>query len=418
MQVAATYAKQALDWLPQTQDIWRGLSATIAATEWGESGHFQQARSALVEAHTRLAKTNNHLFRQVAMIKLAQVQIELGEIQQAASLYRQALEASASNVDENLAKLLIHWRCTALLGYAVLCYECNELERAAQLLQETMTLSRTHAFFHHEVHALLVLARVQQAQRQIVVAQQHLANLLERIPVSQSQLVQDIQTAQARLALSVGDYVTVQHWTLLRTPAASVAQRTEEDLLQARWLRIQGKEEEAYHQLEQILLATREAGHIRCMLEVMREMALSALASKRRAEAQDLLREVLTLALPNHPVRLFLDAGEPVAMLLRALLPHIHDQPLRAYIRTLLGAFPPSQQRGTPALAAALVEPLSPQELRVLRLLAEHRTNAEIAEVLVVSINTVRTQVQSIYTKLGVHKRSEALEIARDLKLL
>ncbi len=417
MQVAATYAKQALDWLPQTQDIWRGLSATIAATEWGESGQFQQARSALVEAHTRLARTNNHLFRQVATIKLAQVQVELGEIQQAAFLYRQALEASTSDVDENLAKQLIHWRCTALLGYAVLCYEYNELERAAQLLQETMTLSRTHAFLHHEVHALLVLARLQQARGQVV-AQQHLADLLERILVSQSQLVQDIQTAQARLALSVGDYVTVQHWALLRRPAASIAQRTEEDLLQTRWLRIQGKEEEAYNQLEQILFATQEAGHTRYMLEVMREMALSALASKRKAEAQDLLREVLTLALPNHPVRLFLDAGEPMAMLLRALLPQIHDQPLRAYIRTLLGAFPPSQQRGTPALAAALVEPLSPQELRVLRLLAEHRTNAKIAEALVVSINTVRTQVQSIYTKLGVHKRSEALEVARDFKLL
>ena len=131
-----------------------------------------------------------------------------------------------------------------------------------------------------------------------------------------------------------------------------------------------------------------------------------------------MLREVLILALPNHPVRLFLDAGEPMAMLLRSLLPQCHDQPLLAYIRALLGAFPASQPGATPTLAASLVEPLSPQELRVLRLLAEHRTNAEIAEALVVSINTVRTQVQSIYSKLGVHKRSAASEVARDLKLL
>ena len=417
-QVAVTCAKQALDWLSHAQDIWRGLSAIIASTEWVELGRFQQARSMLGEAHARLAKTNNHLFRQVATIKLAQMHVELGEIQQAFPLYRQTLEASTSTVDENLTTPLAHWRCTALLGYAALCYACNELERASELLQEAITLSQTHTFLHHEVHALLVLARVQQAQGQVFVAQQQLADLLERIPASQSELVQDIQTAQARLALGIGDHATLQHWALLRTPHADFAQRAEQDLLQARWLRIQGKEEEAYHRLEQILLATREAGHTRCMLEGMVEMALSALASKHKAEAQAMLHEALVLALPNHPVRLFLDAGEPMAMLLRALLPHIHDRPLLAYIRTLLGAFPTQQPAGTPALAASLVEPLSPQELRVLRLLAEHRTNAEIAEALVVSINTVRTQVQSIYSKLGVHKRSAASEVAHDLKLL
>ncbi|MBV9231357.1 MAG: hypothetical protein JOZ18_18745, partial [Chloroflexi bacterium] len=340
------------------------------------------------------------------------------EIQQSSTFYRLALEASTSTFDENLTKLLANWRCTALLGYVALCYECNELEQTTQLLQETITLSQTHTFLHHEVHALLSLSRIQHAQGQLFVAQQQLADLLERIPASQSQLVLDIQTAQARLALSAGDHLTLQHWALLRTPHTDFTQRTEEDLLLARWLRTQGKEEEAHQQLEQILLATREAGHTRCMLEVMVEMALSVLACKRRAEAQDMLREVLALALPNQPVRLFLDAGEPVAMLLRSLLPQIYDQPLLAYIRAVLLAFPAHLQPGTPTLAVSLIDPLSPQELRVLRLLVEHRTNAEIAEALVVSINTVRTQVQSIYSKLGVHKRSAASEVARELKLL
>lgn len=417
VQTALECAEQALNWLPQTQDIWRGFSASIAATKWIESGHFQQARDFLSEAHTRLARAHNSLFHLVATIKLAQVHVELGEIQQAAALYRQALEASAFRENANLAKSLAHWRCIALVGYALLCYECNELERASQLLQEAITLSRTHMFLHHEVQALIVLARVQQACNQIFVAQQNLADLLEHIPASQDQLLRDIQAAQACLALSTGDHETLQHWALLRVPHADFARRSEEDLLQARWLRIQGKEEEAYHLLEQILFATQKAGHIRCMLEAMLAMALSALARKRKTEAQHMLREVLALALPNYPLRLFLDAGEPMAMLLRSLLSQMHDRPLLAYIRALLKAFPAPQQGGTSALAASLIEPLSPQELRVLRLLGEHRTNAEIAEALVVSINTVRTQVQSIYYKLGVHKRSEALEVAHDLKL-
>jgi DNA-binding NarL/FixJ family response regulator len=103
---------------------------------------------------------------------------------------------------------------------------------------------------------------------------------------------------------------------------------------------------------------------------------------------------------------------------LRSLLPQLHDQPLLAYIRTLLSAFPVQERRGTQTLASPLVEPLSPQEMRVLRLLVQHRSNADIANELVVSVNTVRTQVQSIYRKLGVHTRSAASEVARELHLI
>jgi LuxR family transcriptional regulator, maltose regulon positive regulatory protein len=102
---------------------------------------------------------------------------------------------------------------------------------------------------------------------------------------------------------------------------------------------------------------------------------------------------------------------------LRSLLPQVHDQPVLAYIRTLLSAFPAQQHNGAQAQAAFLIEPLSPQEMRVLRLLVQHRSNADIASELVVSVNTVRTQVQSIYNKLGVHTRSAASDVARALRL-
>jgi LuxR family maltose regulon positive regulatory protein len=61
---------------------------------------------------------------------------------------------------------------------------------------------------------------------------------------------------------------------------------------------------------------------------------------------------------------------------------------------------------------------LSAQEQRVLRLLAAGLSNPEIARELVVSTNTIKTQVQSIFRKLNVSNREEAAEIARELKLL
>ncbi len=67
--------------------------------------------------------------------------------------------------------------------------------------------------------------------------------------------------------------------------------------------------------------------------------------------------------------------------------------------------------------ANLLVEPLSAQEIRVLRLVAAGRSNPEIARELVVSVNTIKTQVQSIYRKLNVNTRDEAREAARELDL-
>jgi DNA-binding NarL/FixJ family response regulator len=61
---------------------------------------------------------------------------------------------------------------------------------------------------------------------------------------------------------------------------------------------------------------------------------------------------------------------------------------------------------------------LSSQEQKVLRLLAAGNSNAEIARELVVSVNTIRTQVQSIYRKLNVNNRVEASAVARQLELV
>ena len=63
-------------------------------------------------------------------------------------------------------------------------------------------------------------------------------------------------------------------------------------------------------------------------------------------------------------------------------------------------------------------EPLSRQELRVLRLLVAGHTYAEMAEALVVSPNTIKSQVGSIYRKLNVRNRLEAYSAAQRLRLL
>jgi len=61
---------------------------------------------------------------------------------------------------------------------------------------------------------------------------------------------------------------------------------------------------------------------------------------------------------------------------------------------------------------------LSERELEVLRLIADGRSNQEIAEQLFLSVATVKWYLTHIYSKLGVQNRTLAILHARQLNLL
>ncbi len=79
-------------------------------------------------------------------------------------------------------------------------------------------------------------------------------------------------------------------------------------------------------------------------------------------------------------------------------------------------AAPPSEAKVRQA-KTMLVEPLSDRELEVLRLLRSELSGPEIAQQLVVSLNTLRTHTKNIFTKLGVNNRRAAIRRAEELGL-
>ena len=77
-----------------------------------------------------------------------------------------------------------------------------------------------------------------------------------------------------------------------------------------------------------------------------------------------------------------------------------------------VSAVPPARSPRAPQVGATGGSPLTPAELRLLPYLQTHLTIREIAERLFVSRNTVNSQVSSIYRKLGVSSRNEAVQQA------
>jgi LuxR family transcriptional regulator, maltose regulon positive regulatory protein len=78
----------------------------------------------------------------------------------------------------------------------------------------------------------------------------------------------------------------------------------------------------------------------------------------------------------------------------------------------------PRQVAQTNPALSAMQEPLSSREMEVLVLMAEGLSNAEIAARLYLSPNTMKSHTQNIYGKLDVHGRVQAVNKARELKLI
>jgi LuxR family maltose regulon positive regulatory protein len=122
-----------------------------------------------------------------------------------------------------------------------------------------------------------------------------------------------------------------------------------------------------------------------------------------------------------------LDVAEPGGLLLPFLLcPTAELLERQARLRTthasliaeVLNLLSGRTPAGRPQDAAALQEPLSESELRVLRYLPTNLPGPEIAAELFVSLSTIRTHLRNVYAKLGVHSRTDAVRRARELGLL
>jgi len=151
------------------------------------------------------------------------------------------------------------------------------------------------------------------------------------------------------------------------------------------------------------------------VLEVLARQAMGQMD-----QAMVLLERVLALAATHGFVMTFLCHGAPMEALLREA---VARGIAVAYAGTLLAALAGDTVALPRPLAhrppqQPLLEPLSKREQEVLRLLASSLTGPEIADKLVISIGTFRAHTKSIYAKLGVHSRIEAIERARDLELV
>ena len=120
-------------------------------------------------------------------------------------------------------------------------------------------------------------------------------------------------------------------------------------------------------------------------------------------------------AQPERMIRAIVEQGPDVHRLLKSFTPAAAEEP---FVERLLAVAERVVAPLRATVPAVLVEPLSEREVTVLRYLCSRLTNLEIAAALYVSPNTLKSHVRSVYRKLGVDSRADAVATGRRLRVI
>lgn len=404
-----TLSQQAYSLIQPTDYKPRGaLSLNLGIAHW-QNGQIADAEAALTAAQESAKLGQNHYIELLAIGFYGMAQAAQGHLHQAASL----LEAALTQGDELPASAMPHM----VLG--AVYYEWNRLEEARSHVQSAIDLAVRSSNSElicsaYRQWALLQLAEGNHIAAQVALTQAETAAGNNPPPRTQARN----KAAAVILALAQQNLELAQRcMEEMQSAAAASLFYAPLLLAPARLALAQGDKAAAAAHLAAEYDKADQAGWRYGQIEIR---LLQALAAADGDDGLMFLTDALTMAQSAKFLRIFLDKGT-------ALVPLLHmaasKQVFPEYARTLLtlfgGTVPIIPTPATPEQDdSGLVEALSEREIEVLQLLADGRTNKEIAQAMFVSINTVKSHLKTIYGKLNVRSRREAVSRARFLHLI
>ena len=389
---------------------WRGFIAVTLAGAYRFTSHWDEASQTYLEAANLCQADGNWVGALSALGLRGEILQAQGQLREAARQYEQVLQlAQAWDIPYSPASGY------ALTGLGRVYCEWNDLDAALRHAQAGLEHGRQADIVDVLLRGYLALERIKKAQGDLDLA---LALLDEAEPVVQRMGVPEVEewvnALRAQVWLEKGDTEAAIRWAAGDSgnihdalfPAIPVA-------LAQVWL-AQGRPDEALRLLDHALQAAEQVGRLGNAIQILVVMALAHRSRGDPDQALAVLEKALALAEPEGYFRVFVDEGKPIQRLLARAAAR---NPASGYILRLLEGLGEPISIESPA-PPELIEPLTARELQVLQLIADGATNQEIANELVLAVNTVKKHVSNIFGKLGVDNRVQAVAQARHLGLL
>jgi LuxR family maltose regulon positive regulatory protein len=413
-----THARRALDLVAEDDHLGRGAAAGFLGLTYWTSGELEAAHRSWADAMASL-QTAGHVSDAIGCgIALADIEIAQGRLGEAMRTYERGLQLATEQgapVPRGAADMQV--------GISELFRERNDLKAASEHLLTSRELGDENGLPQNPYRSRVAAARIRQAEGDLDGALELLTEA-ERMYVGDfSPNVRPIAALKARVWIAQGKLSEARGWAQKHGLSATddlTYVREFEHVSLAAMLLAQGIHDGADHTIveaadltERLLGAAEDGGRHGTAIEILVVQALARHARGDLAGAMASLDRAVVLAEPEGHVRVFIDEGPRMAVLLKLAAKHLKAP---SYVRRLLAAVVTAE--GATAVAQPLIEPLSERELEVLRLLESDLSGPDIARELVVSLSTVRTHTQNIYAKLGVNSRRAAIRRAAELDLL
>ena len=415
----AAQAERAVERALDDDDLTRGAAGALLGLARWTAGDLDGAYRSFSDGMASIDRAGHAADVVGGVIALADIRLVQGRLTDALSLYKRGL-ARATRPGEPA----LRGAADMHVGIAEILRERGDLTGAADHLSRSRALGDELGMPQHPWRWRVAAARIRQIEGDLDGALLLVEEAQPLYTTDFSPNVRPIEAVKARLLIARGQLERAWDWVRQRGMSAAddVTYLHEfEQLTLARLLYAQGSQDghddrirEALALTERLAAAAEPGGRHGSLIEILIVQALACSGLGVQTSALDAIDRAVSFAEPEGYLSAFLVEGDPMSGLLRLAL---KERPTSAYLRRLLEAFaaPPSTsgQVGQP-----LVEPLSEREREVLRLLATELSGPEIADHLVVSLNTVRSHTKAIFAKLGVNSRRAAVRRASELDLL
>jgi LuxR family maltose regulon positive regulatory protein len=406
VQRAIEQTRRAQALLPKDDQLAQARAIYSLGLAYELSGKTAQSVQSYLQA-SQLAWSAGVLFLAInGRCAAAQAQITQGKVRLAVQTCQQAIKLAG---ETRIAPIGLAW---SILG--AIAYEQDDLTTAEKYLQDGVELSRRGGLQDDLIWGLVFLARLKYAMGDLPEAIAALEQANAIVQVYNIPRISMLASAfVARLQLAAGQIELALQWAR-GYQAERAAQPVEylrefEDLTLARFLLANDELETVPPILDPLLEQAQAAGRVRICIETMILQALFHRANKNMPAAVNWLAQALRLAAPEGFRRAFLDEGAALMELLpkaRPAAPEFVDSLLEKRLAAAEATLP---------LATQQPDPLSEQEMRVLKLVVAGKSNQEIAEELVITVGTAKWHVHNILQKLGVNNRPQAIARAHEL---
>ncbi len=399
--------------------IW-GILALNLGNSYLACGELDRADKTLTESATACRKTHSYYAEIAAISNRSYLQIIRGRLQEAAKTAQEVILLGTERGGG-------HPLPATGYGYVSLgqiFYEWNNLSEAESNLVRGIELGKKINEVSILMRGNLALARLRVTQGDSDGAMVALSHAQELAPCCRLPEGPQIDGWEMDIKMALSNIEEPRRWA---DEYANQSHKPDDylyfilDLAFARIRLKQGRPTESLGVLEPLLAAAEAGGRHGDMVEILALIALAQAGDGENEEAMTALQKALELGESEGYTRTFIDNGEAMASLLKEA---VSRDICRDYAAKLLKIFSGESGRKTSRRAGhttgnqPLVDPLSDRELEVVALVADGLKYQEIADKLVVSLNTIRTHSKNIYTKLGVDSRTRAIDKARELKLI